>query len=126
METLFGLDKLANVENYWNLHRHDFYRSVVDRLSMTANEADALLASAKSKMAAARLESEPRPVVDHKIITAWNGLAIKGLPDAGRLAQQHDWIDLALLRKNSYALIAGTTNSYAALAYQRSWPCSLP
>lgn len=95
VETLFGLDKLANVENYWNLHRHDSYRSVVDRLSMTAEEADALLASAKSKMAAARLASEPGPVVDHKIITAWNGLAIKGLADAGRLAQRPDWIDLA-------------------------------
>ena len=95
VETLFGLDKLANVGNYWNLHRHDSYRSVVDRLSMTADEADALLASAKRKMAATRLESETPPAVDRKVITAWNGLAIKGLADAGRLANRPDWTTLA-------------------------------
>ena len=95
VETLFGLDKLANVDNYWNLHRHDSYRSVVERLALTANEADELLASAKTKMVAARSQSETPPVIDQKVITAWNGLAIKGLADAGRLAQRPDWVTLA-------------------------------
>jgi len=67
----------------------------VERLALTANEADELLASAKTKMVAARSQSETPPVIDQKVITAWNGLAIKGLADAGRLAQRPDWVTLA-------------------------------
>ncbi|NCF34597.1 MAG: DUF255 domain-containing protein, partial [Proteobacteria bacterium] len=94
-ETLFGLDKPANVENHWNLHRHDSYRSVVDRLSLSSVEADALLSSAKSKMLEARLASDMPPAIDRKIITSWNGLAIKGLADAGRLRSNLEWVALA-------------------------------
>ena len=95
VETLFGLDKPANVENHWNLHRHDSYRSVVERLSLSSAEADALLNSARSKMLEARLASDMLPVVDRKIITSWNGLAIKGLADAGRLRSNLEWVALA-------------------------------
>ena len=84
METLFGIDKLANIENRWNLHRHDSYRSVVERLSLTSAEADTLLASAKQKMHNTRAAADPQPAIDQKVITGWNGLAIKGLADAGR------------------------------------------
>ena len=95
VETLFGLDKLANIENRWNLHRHDSYRSVVERLSLTSTEADALLASAKQKMRSARAAADIQPTIDRKVITGWNGLAIKGLADAGRSNNQGEWIAMA-------------------------------
>lgn len=95
VETLFGIDKLANVENRWNLHRHDSYRSVVERLSLTSAEADTLLASAKAKMHNTRLAADPQPAIDQKVITGWNGLAIKGLADAGRSYHQGEWITMA-------------------------------
>ena len=34
VETLYGLDKPANFESKWNLHRYDSWRSVVKRLSL--------------------------------------------------------------------------------------------
>ena len=49
VETLYGLDKPANFENRWNLHRYDSWRSVVQRLSLTRPLADELLASANAK-----------------------------------------------------------------------------
>jgi len=94
VETLYGLDKPANFEGKWNLHRYDAWRSVVERLSMRRDVADALLASARAKLLAAR-GARPRPGLDDKILTAWNGLAIKGLAKAGTRLGQPRWIEAA-------------------------------
>ncbi len=94
VETLYGLDKPANFDSKWNLHRHDSWRSVVSRLSLDAAEADSLLTNAKTKLLAER-DTRVRPGTDHKILTGWNGLAIRGLAHAGAQQQRSDWIDLA-------------------------------
>ena len=36
-----------------------------------------------------------RPITDVKILTAWNGLMISGLADAGRILERKDYIDAA-------------------------------
>ncbi len=94
VETLYGLDKPANFEGKWNLHRYDAWRSVVERLSMDRNTADDLLASARRKMLEAR-ELRVRPGLDDKVLTAWNGLAIRGLAKAGSRLGQSRWLDAA-------------------------------
>ena len=94
VETLYGLDKPANFENKWNLHRYDSWRSVIQRLSLEPNEANALLDSARSKMLAARAE-RVRPGTDTKILTAWNGLLVAGLSDAARQLRRDDWLTMA-------------------------------
>ncbi len=94
VETLYGLDKPANFENKWNLHRYDSWRSVISRLSLEAADADALLAAAREKLFNARAE-RTRPGTDDKVLTAWNGLLIRGLAHAGRQLQQPDWITMA-------------------------------
>jgi uncharacterized protein YyaL (SSP411 family) len=106
VETLYGLDKPANFEGKWNLHRHDSWRSVVARLSMDASTADDLLASAKTKLFHARAERVP-PGRDEKILTSWNGLVIRGLADAARELERPDWVELAqraadFLRTNAW------------------------
>ncbi len=94
VETLYGLDKPANFEGQWNLHRFDAWHSVVDRLNLSRDTADDLLASAKAKMLAARRERVP-PGLDDKILAAWNGLAIKGMIKAGIRLGEPAWTESA-------------------------------
>ncbi|MEM7098955.1 MAG: thioredoxin domain-containing protein [Pseudomonadota bacterium] len=94
VETLYGLDKPANFENKWNLHRYDSWRSVVQRLSLERPEADEVLDRARAKLFAAR-ETRVRPETDTKILTAWNALLIRGLAHAGDQLARPDWLALA-------------------------------
>ena len=94
IETLYGLDKPANFDNHWSLHRRDSYRSVVERLSMQADTANELLISAKEKLFLAR-QARSAPRTDETILTAWNGLLISGLVSAATVMQRPDWITTA-------------------------------
>jgi hypothetical protein len=94
IETLYGLDKPANFEGRWNLHRYDAWPSVVQRLSLERPDADALLASGRAKMLDAR-QQRTRPATDNKVLTSWNGLAIKGMARAGQVLGEQSWIDSA-------------------------------
>ena len=91
VETLYGLDKPANFEGKWNLRRHDAWRAVVQRLSLEPGTADALLASAKAKLLAAR-DKRPPPGKDDKVLTSWNGLAIRGMAKAAVRLSEPVWL----------------------------------
>jgi uncharacterized protein YyaL (SSP411 family) len=94
VETLYGLDKPANFEGKWNLHRSDAWHAVIERLAIPRDEADALLASARAKLFAARSKRVP-PGKDDKILTAWNGIAIRGMAKAGLVLNEPKWIESA-------------------------------
>ncbi len=91
-ETLYGIDKPANFEGKWNLHRYDSWRSVIQRLSLEPDTANRLLNDAKQKLFEERA-TRVRPGLDDKILTSWNGLAIKGLIKAGLVLGEPRWID---------------------------------
>ena len=91
VETLYGLDKSANFEGKWNFHRRDAWRAVTERLSLKAEEAEKLLESAKAKLLHRRSERTP-PGRDEKILTSWNGLAIKGMAKAAMRFDQKPWL----------------------------------
>ena len=94
VETLYGLDKPANFEGKWNLHRRDAWRSVVERLYLDEDQATVLLASAKAKLFAERAKRPP-PGKDEKVLAAWNGLAIHGMAKAGVRLGESRWIQSA-------------------------------
>jgi len=78
----YGFDKAANFEGrYWHLR-------VAQPL---APGADALLASARAKLLAAR-DKRVRPGRDEKVLVSWNALAIRGLAHAGRVFARPEWI----------------------------------
>ena len=91
VETLYGLDKPANFEGKWNLRRHDAWRAVVQRLSLDPQTADDLLASAKAKLLATR-DKRPPPGKDDKVLTSWNGLAIRGMAKAAVRLSEPVWL----------------------------------
>jgi len=94
VETLYGIDKPANFESRWNLHRRDSWRSVVARLSLSREEADTTLASARAKLMAIR-NTRTAPGRDDKILTAWNALTIKGLAKASVALDDPQWLGAA-------------------------------
>ena len=94
VETLYGIDKPPNFENKWNLHRRDAWPSVVRRLSLAPEQAEALLASAKQKLFQERQKRE-RPGLDDKVLTSWNALAVKGLAKAGMVLGEPAWLEAA-------------------------------
>ena len=94
VETLYGLDKPANFEGKWNFHRHDAWRSVVERLSLEPATANAILATAKAKLFNERA-TRVAPGKDDKVLTSWNGLAIRGMAKASVRMGEPGWLDSA-------------------------------
>jgi uncharacterized protein YyaL (SSP411 family) len=94
LATLYGVDKPANFEGSWILHRRDAWRAVVERLDLDPADAEALLASGRAKLLALRDERE-RPERDEKVLAAWNGLAIGGLARAARVTGDERWLSAA-------------------------------
>jgi uncharacterized protein YyaL (SSP411 family) len=93
-ELHYGLDRTPNFEEHWHLHVAMPLQDVADRLGIDPLEAERRLASARASLFKAR-EMRVRPGRDDKVLTAWNGLMIKGLASAGRILEREDWIDAA-------------------------------
>ncbi len=83
----YGLDRRPNFEHHWHLHQFTSVAELNRAFDSNAEQARALLASAREKLFAAR-EQRERPGRDEKILTSWNALMIKGMARAGRILQQ--------------------------------------
>ena len=94
IETLYGLDKPANLNTKWILNRRDSWDSVVRRLSLDIEQAKKLHQTAKTKLLVDRDTRKP-PIMDTKILTAWNGLVIRGLSEASIVLNEPRWFDAA-------------------------------
>ncbi|HTB29041.1 MAG TPA: thioredoxin domain-containing protein [Steroidobacteraceae bacterium] len=79
----FGLDQPPNFEGAWHLKVHAI-----------APDAAELIQSARAKLLARR-NLRIWPARDEKILTAWNGLAIKGLAIASRILDRPELADAA-------------------------------
>jgi uncharacterized protein YyaL (SSP411 family) len=88
---LYGLDGAANFEGQWHLHVYHDITSVAQNLDLTHEQATALLTSARDKLFTRR-ETRVRPGRDEKVLTAWNGLMIKGMAATGRRLGRADFI----------------------------------
>jgi uncharacterized protein YyaL (SSP411 family) len=94
IEQRFGLEGTPNFEGEWHLHVHRSIDDVAAALQIPPAEATALLDSARRVL----LDTRNRrvwPGRDEKILTAWNGLAIRGLAIAARVLQRPELADAA-------------------------------
>jgi len=79
----FGLDGPGNFEGVWHLHVYKSFDEIGQTNNVTAAEAERLIDSARPKLLAVR-NRRVWPGRDEKILTSWNGLAIKGMAIAAR------------------------------------------
>jgi uncharacterized protein YyaL (SSP411 family) len=90
----FGLDREANFEGHWHIRVCEDIATLAERTAGAPEQVERLLNSARAKLFAVR-EKRIRPGRDEKILTAWNGLMIRGLAIAGRTLGRADFIDSA-------------------------------
>ena len=93
-ETLYGIDRPANCENKWSLHRRDAWRSVVERLSLEPDDAALSLDRARSVLLETRAQ-RPAPITDEKILTSWNGLLMAGLCQCADVMEEDRTLGMA-------------------------------
>jgi len=81
----FGLDRSPNFEGEaWHLHVVANAEQLTRELDLDETAIGRLLTSTRTKLFSAR-EKRTRPQRDEKILTAWNGIMIKGMANAGRV-----------------------------------------
>ncbi|MGH8715700.1 MAG: thioredoxin domain-containing protein [Burkholderiales bacterium] len=88
----YGLDRAPNFEGeLWHLNVYKSLDEIASALSIPQKEALQQLASARSKLFAAR-EKRVHPGRDEKILTSWNALMIKGMAHAARIFGNQEWL----------------------------------
>ncbi len=91
---VYGLDRSPNFEGKWHLHTYRTPAEAAKELKLTEVAVGALLVSARQKLFAAR-EKRVRPGRDEKVLTAWNGLMIKGMARAARVLERPQYLKSA-------------------------------
>ncbi len=92
---VYGLDRPANFEGRWHLHTFRPVATVADTRGMSAEDLETQLTEARRVLLDARA-GRVRPARDEKILTAWNGLMIRGMAIAARHLQRADLAESAM------------------------------
>jgi len=90
----FGLDRKANFEGNWHLHVYEGLEQLAENLNLGIDEVRSTLDHARSKLLTHR-SKRIWPGKDEKILTAWNGLMIKGMAIASRHLEKPEYADSA-------------------------------
>jgi len=91
----FGLDREPNFEGFWHLHGFTDIAQIAAETGLAAARVTELVDAARAKLLAAR-DGRVRPGRDDKVLTAWNGLMIRGLAISGRLLGEASHVDAAM------------------------------
>ena len=90
-EIIYGLNQPANFEGQWHLNVAAHLQQAADSLKLSPESAQTHFYSARQKLFAHR-QQRIHPGLDKKILSAWNGLMIKGMAGAGRRLQRPELI----------------------------------
>jgi len=90
----FGLDREPNFEGAWHLHCFASIESVAEQQDMTPRAAAEVIDTARARLLAVR-KRRVWPGRDEKILTAWNGLMVRGLAVAARALDRPDFAEAA-------------------------------
>jgi uncharacterized protein YyaL (SSP411 family) len=101
------------------LHVKHSLDEVASQIGKTPEQTSSLLAAAKSKLAAARLQRTP-PFIDRTIYTGWNGLAIASYLEAAHVLGLEEPRQFAL--KTLDRVLADAWDNQAGLAHVVAYP----
>ncbi len=90
----FGLDREPNFEGAWHLHCFESIEAVAEEQGTTPRAAAEVIESARARLLPVR-SRRVWPGRDEKILTAWNGLMIRGLAIAARVLDRPDFAEAA-------------------------------
>ncbi|RUM94422.1 MAG: thioredoxin domain-containing protein [Thiothrix sp.] len=90
----YGLDRKANFEGNWHLHAYEGLEELAENLNLGIDEVESTLNHARNKLLTHR-SKRIWPGKDEKILTAWNGLMIKGMAIAARHLNKPEYADSA-------------------------------
>jgi uncharacterized protein YyaL (SSP411 family) len=90
----FGVSPEGNFEGRNILTAPEDEESVASRFEVDDDALEERVESWRRQLLAAR-EKRVRPGLDDKVITSWNGLAIAGLADAGRVMHRPEYVEHA-------------------------------
>jgi len=92
---VYGLDGEPNFEEHFHVPQLAKPLADIATARKTAEvELDKRLAPLREKLLTVR-NRRPRPLTDTKVLTSWNGLAIRGLADCGRILKEPRYIEAA-------------------------------
>ncbi|MBP6514717.1 MAG: thioredoxin domain-containing protein, partial [Steroidobacteraceae bacterium] len=90
----FGLDRGANFEGKWHLHCFASVEEIAEELELEPRIVAGRIDAARARLLTVR-NGRVWPGRDDKVLTAWNGLMIRGLAIAGRALERPDFVDAA-------------------------------
>ena len=90
----FGVTNRGNFEGANHLYEARSIEEVAADLGIPAADVVGAVDVARARLLETR-QSRVRPGLDDKVVTSWNGLAIRALAEAGAILEDHRWLDLA-------------------------------
>ncbi len=87
----YGLDRTANFEGHWHLHIYRTLDQLAEEFSQDRETVEQAIYRAHDTLRGVR-EQRVHPGRDDKVLTAWNGLMIRGMAIAGRHLGEESWI----------------------------------
>ena len=91
---VYGIGEKGNFEGFYTLLLPQPILHTAEARETSEQQLREELAPVLEKLFAARSLRE-RPLTDTKVLTAWNGLMIRGFADAGRLLERPEYIEAA-------------------------------
>ena len=93
--SVYGLDGEPNFEEeFYVLQLDRPLAEIAAERNVSEAELDAQLAPLRARLLAHR-DKRPKPLIDSKVLSSWNGLLIRGLADAGRIFEKPEYTQLA-------------------------------
>ncbi len=91
---VFGATPAGNFEGANVLHRASPLNAIANRFSVTMTDLESRVADAAARMQERR-NGRVRPAVDDKVVTAWNGLALRALAEAAAVLDDARYLTAA-------------------------------